>query len=106
MDGLIEAMTRPLEIINNNQKVLRDAMASWNREFKSDLTEVKLAFVEKWQKNPNVALQFVLLDLEDRQFLVRKKIPLRIQDGQNGQKDQDSKSWDDIDEFIEELEKE
>ena len=99
-------MTRPLEIVSSNQKVLRHAMACWKREFKSELTEVKLAFVEKWQKSRNVALYFILLEPEDRQFLGRKKFPLRIEEGQNGQKDQYSESWDDIDEFIEELEKE
>ena len=94
-------MTRPLEIVNNNQKVLRHAMACRNREFKCELMEVKLAFLEKWQKNPIMALQFILLEPEDRHFLVRKKFPLRIEEGQNGQKGQDSEPWDDIDEFIE-----
>ena len=114
VDRVIEAMTKPLEIVtkpleivDNNQKVLRDAMACWNREFKIESTEIKLAFVEEWQQNPNAALQFVLLEPEDRQFLVRKKFPLGIEEGRNGRKDKDSESWeyshDDINEFLEEL---
>ena len=75
VDRIIEAMTKPLEIVtkpleivDNNQKVLRDAMACWNREFKSESTDIKLAFMEEWQKNTNAALQFVLLEPEDRKI--------------------------------------
>ena len=103
VDGIIEAITRPLESVDNTQRVLQNAMACWNREFKSELTEVKLAFAEEWQENTNAAMQFVLLEPKDRQFLVRRKFPLRIEEGQNRQ---DSESWDDINEYIEELEKE
>ena len=104
---IIEAVTKPVEIVDNDEKRMRQAMACWNREFKSESTEIKLAFVEEWQQNPRAAIQFVLLEPEDRQFLVRQKIPLRTEEGQNGRKSKDSVPDqpldDDIDDFFEEL---
>ena len=104
---IIEAVTKPVEIVDNDEKRMRQAMACWNREFKSESMEIKLAFVEEWQQNPRAAIQFVLLEPEDRQFLVRQKIPLRTEEGQNGRKSKDSVPDqpldDDIDDFFEEL---
>ena len=104
VDGTIKAMTKPLEIVDNDAKMLRDAMACWNLKFKSESTETKLAFTEEWQQNPRAALQFVLLEPEDRQCLVRKTFPLSIEEGQNRRKDKDLD--DDISEFLEELDEE
>ena len=72
------AMTRPLEIVDRkNEHLIRDAIACWNREFKSKSSEVKLAMMEEWREAPGKALQFVVLDPHDREHLVcTKEIPI------------------------------
>ena len=40
-------MTKPLEIVDKDQQAIRDAVACWNREFKAQPSDVKLAFMEE-----------------------------------------------------------
>ena len=92
LDMMTAAMTRPLEIVDQDKQAIHDAVACWTREFKSESSDIKLAFMEEWREDPGKAFQFTLLEPCDRQHLVRKKFPLTAKEDDNTQENDSSAS--------------
>ena len=107
LDVMVEAMKKSLETTDKDHQLIRDAVACWNRELKAKPSEIKLAFTKEWRKDPRKALEFILLEPHDRQYLVQEWITSKAKEGRNGHENDKSvsqkRSDEDLDHLIEEL---